>query len=132
MIPPTPVGVTPPYSRSNYPLHCDKAKANQEIPVSPLDAGCENRFVYDPVTGKIDGVTGDTDASDTAIILNLNQRILKKERKEEIKRWCYDGSGNLLDENQLYAVVTLMLTPYPNGHYRNLYYVVANAALNLV
>lgn len=132
VIPPTPVGVTPPYSRSNYPLHCDKAKANQEIPVSPLDAGCENRFVYDPVTGKIDGVAGDTDASDTAIILNLNQRILKKERKEEIKRWCYDGSGNLLDENQLYAVVTLMLTPYPNGHYRNLYYVVANAALNLV
>lgn len=132
LVPPTPGGVTPPYSRSNYPLHCDKAKADKEIPVSPLDAGCENRFVYDPVTGKIDGVAGDTDASDTVTILNLNHRILKEERRQEIWNRCYDGSGYLLDENQLYDVVSLLLTPYPNGHYRNLYFAVACAALNLV
>ena len=131
LIPPTPVGVTPPYTRTTYPLHCDKAKDNQEIPVSPLDAGCENRFVYDPLSGKINGAVGDTDAARTVAILNLNHDALKRERKKEIKSWCYNRSGNLLNYNQLSAIFYKMLTPDANGHYYNLYYVIASAAMNL-
>ena len=131
LIPSTPVGVIPPYSRTTYPLHCDKAKAHYEIPVSPLDANCENRFVYDPVTGRINGVVGDADAALTVRILNLNHDVLKRERQKEIRNWCYDRSGNLLDYNQLYAIFNKMLTPDANGYYHNLYYVIACAAMNL-
>lgn len=132
LIPPILIGVTPPYTRNTYPLHCDKAKANQELPVSPFDADCENRFYYNPITGSIDGVAGDSDAADTVTILNLNQRFLKKERKEEIKNRCYDSSGLLLTPAQLFVVFSQMLTKNVAGQYHNLYFVVANAVLNLV
>lgn len=131
LIPSTPAGVTPPYSRATYPLHCDKAKANLEIPVSPLDADYENRFVYNPVTGMVNGATGDADAALTVSTLNLNHDVLKRERQKEIRNWCYDRSGNLLNFNQLSAIFNKMLTPDATGHYHNLYYVIASAAMNL-
>ena len=131
LLPSTPVGVTPPYSRATYPLHCDKAKAHLEIPVSPLDADYENRFVYDPVTGMINGKAGDTDAALTVSTLNLNHDVLKRERQKEIRNWCYDSRGILLNHNQLSAIFYNMLTPDANGHYHNLYYVIASAAMNL-
>lgn len=118
-----------PYTRSTYPLHCDKAKKHLVIPVSPFTVDCEKRFRYDPITGK---VSGDADVMITINMLNLNHNELKKERKKEIQRWCYDNNGNVLNSDQLSAVFTRMLTPDANGHYHNLYYVVASAALSLV
>lgn len=128
LIPPTPPGETP-YTRITYPLHCDKSKENQEIPVSPFSDDCEWRFNYNPITGMI---IGDADVMRTVGVLKLNHRALKKERQKEVQRWCYDSSGNLLNNNQLSVVFSHMLTPDANGRYRNLYYVIASAALSLV
>lgn len=115
--------------RLAYPLHCDQSKGNQTIPISPLSPDCERRVNYDVLTG---AVYGDADVITMRDILNLDNPVLKKERKEEIKNWCYDGSGNVLSNDQLDKVFTKMMTPDANGHYRNLYYVVASAALSLV
>ena len=52
--------------------------------------------------------------------------------EDEIKNWCYDVSGNVLSNDQLEKVFMKMLTRDTNGHYRNLYYVIASAALSLV
>ncbi len=77
-------------------------------------------------------IIGDADVMRTVGVLKLNHRALKKERQKEVQRWCYDSSGNLLNNNQLSVVFSHMLTPDANGRYRNLYYVIASAALSLV
>ena len=84
---------------------------------------------YDVLTGS---VNGDSDVLKMRDTLNLDQSELRIERKEEIKNWCYDGSGNVLSNDQLEKVFTKMLTRDANGHYHNLYYVIASAALSLV
>lgn len=111
LIPPTPPGEAP-YTRITYPLHCDKAKKNEEIPVSPFFDDCEWRFNYNPITGM---VSGDADVMKTVGVLKLNHRALTKERQKEVQRRCYDSSGNLLNNNQLSAVFSHMLTPDGNS-----------------
>lgn len=115
--------------RLAYPLHCDQSKGNLTIPISPLSPDCESRVKYDVLTGS---VNGDSDVLIMRDTLNLDQSELRIERKEEIKNWCYDGSGNVLSNDQLEKVFTKMLTRDANGHYHNLYYVIASAALSLV
>ena len=115
--------------RLAYPLHCDQSKGKQTIPISPLSPDCESRVKYDVMTGS---VYGDPNVIKMRDILNLDNPVLKKEREDEIKNWCYDVSGNVLSNDQLEKVFMKMLTRDTNGHYRNLYYVIASAALSLV
>lgn len=115
--------------RLAYPLHCDQSKGNLPIPISPLSPDCESRVKYDVLTGS---VYGDPNVITMRDILNLDNPVLKKERGDEIKNWCYDVSGNVLSNDQLEKVFMKMLTRDTNGHYRNLYYVIASAALSLV
>lgn len=118
----------PSHLRQTYPLHCDQAKREQEIPISPLTNRCEYLFKYDPISGLIGG---DPDVMRTVTILNLNHSVLKKERKDEINIWCYDKNGHILSDEQLYIVFSKMLELDVNGHYHNLYYVIASAAIDL-
>lgn len=127
-IPTTVPAGTPQFRRLSYPLHCDQSKGNQEIPISPLSPDCEYKVSYNPLNGE---VYGDTDVVTTRDILNLNHPALKMERKAEIMRWCYDSSGNVLSNGQLWLVFSRMLTRDANGHFYNLYYVIASAAMNL-
>lgn len=115
--------------RKAYPLHCDQSKENHPIPISPLSPDCESRVKYDVLTGSVYGDPNVITMRDT---LNLDIPVLKNERRDEIKNWCYDGSGNVLSNAQLEKVFTKMLTRDANGHYHNLYYVIASAALSLV
>ena len=117
------------FRRMQYPLHCDQKKGNDELLISPITRMCEWRVHYDPLTGK---VYGDSEVMDMEMKLNLNHPALIKERKEEIKNWCYDSSGNALSNDQLEKVFTKMMTREADGRYHNLYYVIASAAMELV
>ena len=116
------------FTRATYPLHCDKAKGDQEIPMSPLITDCETRLKYDPITGAING---DGDVIRMRDILNLNQNELKKERQKAIQNWCYTKDGNLLGKEILLKIHDAMMTRDTNGHFHNLYFVIASAAKTL-
>lgn len=128
-IPPTVPAGSSKSRRKQYPLHCDQKKRNDELLLSPLMSSCEYRVKYDLLTGK---VYGDAEVMDMERKLNLNHTALVKERREEIKTWCYDRSGNVLSNDQLEKVFCKMLTREADGRYHNLYYVIASAALALV
>ena len=128
-IPPTIPAGSSKSRRRQYPLHCDQKKGNDELLMSPLIASCEWKVKYDPLTGKVDG---DAEVMDMERKLNLNHSALVKERREEIKTWCYDSRGNALSNAQLEKVFCKMLTREADGRFHNLYYVIASAALELV
>lgn len=117
------------FRRRQYPLHCDQKKGHDELPISPLTAKCEWCVHYEPLTGR---VYGDAAVMDMERKLNLNHPALMKERKEEIKNWCYDSNGNVLSSDLLEKVFSKMMTREADGRYHNLYYVIASAALELV
>lgn len=61
-------------------LHCDKAKANQILSVTPLMEGCEERFSYSLDGTIFERDESDQDAKNTIRILNLNTTSLKHAR----------------------------------------------------
>lgn len=128
-IPPTVVGRNQKARRRLYPLHCDQKKGDRPIPISPLSPNCEWDVHFNTLNGE---VYGNHLVMETVGKLNLNHPVLKKEREVEIASLCYDGSGNVLSNEQLDKVFTKMLTRDASGHYHNLYYVIASAALSLV
>ena len=62
-------------------LHCDTKKSDNPIPVSPLNPGCDEKFLYDE-NGDVIGIGSDAEA--TIEILNLSSPILKNMRKAAI------------------------------------------------
>lgn len=62
-------------------LFCDTKKAQEPIPMTPLNPLCEEKFLYD-ISGDILGVGADAEA--TIDILNLKSPILKNKRKYAI------------------------------------------------
>lgn len=62
------------------PPYCDSAKGHQEISVTPLQDDCEHRFMCDE-DGKILFDVADTEAEETLRVLNLNNAVLKNQRK---------------------------------------------------
>lgn len=62
-------------------LHCDAAKGEQIIPISPLTVECENKFIFNE-NGDVFGVGKDAEV--TIKILKLNSPIIKNMRKHAI------------------------------------------------
>ena len=67
-------------------LHCDTAKADTPIPMSPLNPLCENSFLYGS-DGSIVGVGADAEV--TIEILNLTSPVLKNKRKAAIDAYSF-------------------------------------------
>lgn len=67
-------------------LHCDTKKAQEPIPVTPLNPLCEDKFLYD-ATGDVFGVEADAEA--TIEILNLQSPILISKRKAAIDAYSF-------------------------------------------
>lgn len=129
-LPPAPPGGVP-FTMTTYEPHCDHAKGEDTIPVTPLMSDCEDRFVY-KLSGKITEKNGDTDAKTTIGILNLNQRYLKIERRKEIRQRCYNKNGTLKSAKELEQVFNDMFTKDSHGRYPNLYFVIANVIMGLI
>lgn len=123
---PTPSG----YSKSTYPLHCDQSKGEDAIQVTPLMSDCERRFIY-KASGKVEAKPGDNDADETIRKLNLNQRLLRIERRKEIQNWCLKADGTPRDVKQLEQVFYEMFKKDAAGKYHNLYFVIANVIMTL-
>lgn len=85
------------------PTTCGHArKPDDPVPVSPLDADCESRFVYTGTGDMLPRDESDADAGETVRILNLNEPTLRRLRAgvyqevadaqrdssaEEFRRW---------------------------------------------
>ncbi|MCK5805856.1 MAG: TIGR02646 family protein [Lentisphaeria bacterium] len=63
-------------------LHCGHHKGDRELPVKPLDAGCEQRFSYD-YNGAIRGTDADADTSIS--VLGLDVDLLRQHRRSAME-----------------------------------------------
>ena len=67
----------------NKQEHCGHAKGSSLLPVTPLQEGCEQRFVYRS-SGLVDGLVNDVEdveAKTSIQVLNLNAQRLRNQRK---------------------------------------------------
>lgn len=83
------------------PPYCDSAKGNQEITVTPLQEDCEHRFKCDE-EGLILFDAADIEAGKTLEVLNLNNEVLKNQRKSCLmayteSEWDWEDEVRYLD-----------------------------------
>lgn len=80
-------------TQPGVPLHCGHAKGHdfdEAGAISPLDAGCEQRFIYIADTGTIHAADDtDTGALYMRDLLKLNIKFLRN-RREEVLKQVYD------------------------------------------
>lgn len=83
-----------------YPLYCDAHRGNRDLPFTPLDARCEDEFIYF-VNGSIYGKTAD--ANNLIDVLNLNCRILQQRRKEAISI-LFGDNNEIISEDEIIKI----------------------------
>lgn len=119
--------------RKIYPIHCDKAKLEQDLPITPKDKNCESKFVYDSL-GNVRGT--DKPSQDTIDILKLNCILLIKKRKAAILPWIFKIDAgrptHLLSKDELENNFCKILQKNSDGQYISFYHVIAMVIYDLI
>ncbi len=77
--------------------HCGAKKANAMLEVSPIEFGCEERFVFD-LQGGISATSEDSGAEGAIRILGLGNRLLRESRRQAISAFT-EGIDELSQED---------------------------------
>lgn len=75
------------------PLHCGNLKADQKVPISPLDLDCATRFIFAADGRVLPASVGDQAAMDTIEVLGLDIPILRARRAKVIEVFLDESLG---------------------------------------
>lgn len=109
--------------------HCDKAKENKEILITPLQSDCADHFEYDE-EGEVIGL--DSDARSTIEVLNLNCDWLVKRRRAAIAGAIYDENDELLPDDELRQYMSSVMLRNQNHQLPEYCFVIAGAIRHLL
>ncbi len=99
-----------PHGHTSMPDHCGHAKAEKELPITPLQQDCGTHFIYSSDGTIAPANSLDTPAAETIRILKLNSEELVAARKATIDTFI-DDSG--IDDWDSYARAFLADSPVP-------------------
>lgn len=106
-------------------LHCDKAKENKVLPITPTDPDVELHFRYN-VDGTVSAANGTDDERNTIKILNLSDSpLLKSHRQAAIVSAIY-SDNELLPNDDLEKLLPFYENKDANGKYQPYSFAVAN------
>ena len=109
-------------------LHCDEAKASEEITYSPLNPDCEKVFIYN-IDGTINGV--DDAAKKDIDTLGLACDYLVRRRREALQS-LFDDDNKLLPDDLLKKYKERVLYRNENNRLAEFCFVISNVIDNYI
>lgn len=118
------------------PLHCGHAKGsefNENLAISPLDAECEQRFIYSSQDGAVYPANkGDASAMHMATLLNLDVHFLRDRRAEALKSVFDDAFVSSASDEELIQLAIAYRAPDSTGRKTSFGHVLSRFAEQLL
>ena len=117
------------------PLHCGHAKGSdfdENLAISPIDEGCERRFIYSVQDGAIYSADRDDSSSAYMIaLLKLDIKFLSERRAEALKRVFDDKFVLSASDEDLEKLASAYRQPNAGGHFTDFAHVLSRYAEQL-